>query len=450
MSTATKKITVAPLRDIKPYPAYKESGVEWLGKIPAYWKVKRVKFVAPPRASKLNTKPEDTIYVGLEHVESWTGRLLLEHQPESVESVVASFRAGDVLFGKLRPYLAKVARPSFDGVCTSEILPLRPTAECTQSYVAYSLLNVPYIRWLDSLTYGTKMPRASPEQVGNSFLPVPPIVEQRAIGTFLDTETARIDALVAKNERLIDLLQEERIALITRAVTKGVDTNVPVKDSGVEWLKEIPVHWEVKRLSQTINRVMDFRGRTPLKLGMDWGGEIPALSAVNVRDGHVDLARGVNYGSQILHDRWMTQGSTKKGDVLFTTEAPLGNVALVPDDVQYILSQRVVLLRPNPENLDAGYLLRFLSSSAFRQGIENRATGSTAEGIKRRYLMSMQMCVPPVEEQSTIAAFLDGETARIAALIAKIRQAIDRLQELRTTLISAAVTGKVDVREEVA
>jgi type I restriction enzyme S subunit len=157
-------------RRFKPYAAYRDSGVEWLGEIPQFWNVRRLKFVAPARISKLETKPDDAVYVGLEHIESWTGRLLLENQPESVDSVVAAFKAGDVLFGKLRPYLAKVARPHFDGVCSSEILPLRPTAGCSQDYLMYALLNAPYIRGLDSLTYGTKMPRVSPEQIGNSLV----------------------------------------------------------------------------------------------------------------------------------------------------------------------------------------------------------------------------------------------------------------------------------------
>jgi type I restriction enzyme S subunit len=309
----------------------------------------------------------------------------------------------------------------------------------------YELLNAPYIAWLDSLTYGTKMPRVSPEQVAVSPVGLPPPAEQRAIAAFLDRETVRIDELVAKNERLIALLQEQRTALITRAVTKGLDPTVRMKDSGVEWLGEIPAHWEMKPLRQVIETLMDFRGRTPTKIGMDWGGEVPAISAVNVREGYLDLSRGVNYGSQDLHDRWMVQGPTRRGDVLFTTEAPLGNVSLVPDDNQYILSQRVVLLRPHPSQLMSEYLHRLLMSSAFQQGVEVLATGSTAEGVKRRYLMAMPVCVPQLQDQRAIAAFLERETTRIDALIAKVRDAIDRLKELRTALISAAVTGKIDV-----
>ena len=259
-----------------------------------------------------------------------------------------------------------------------------------------------------------------------------------------------MDARVAKKERLIELLQEERTALITRTITKGLDPNVPMKDSGVEWLGEIPEHWNVMPLGQAMQLVMDFRGRTPLKLGMDWGGDIPAISAGNVRDGHLDLSLGINYGSSQLHDRWMTQGPTQAGDIVFTTEAPLGNVAMLADDRQYILSQRVVLLRPRPEQVDATYLFHFLRSSAFCQGVESRATGSTAEGVKRRYLMSMPICVPPLEEQRSLSRRLGHQVSALEQVLPAMQQAVRFLQELRTALISAAVTGKIGARQEVA
>ena len=232
---ADRTKTARPQR-FRRYSEYRDSGIDWLGEIPAHWSAKRLKFVAPARTGKLDAKPNDAVYVGLEHIESWTGRLQPETQPESVDSVVSFFLAGDVLLGKLRPYLAKAARPDFDGVCTSEVLSLCPTPGCFQNYIMYCLLNEPYIRMLDSLTYGARMPRVSPDQVSGSHVPLPPETEQRTIADFLNRETARIGALVARKERLIVLLQEKRTALITHAVTRGLDPNVPVKDSGVEWL----------------------------------------------------------------------------------------------------------------------------------------------------------------------------------------------------------------------
>ena len=165
-------ISHAVTRGLDPNAPMKDSSVEWLGEIPAHWEVKRLKFSAPFRTRKLDSKPDETIYVGLENIESWTGRLLLDNQPDSVDGIVGFFNAGDVLFGKLRPYLAKLARPNFDGVSTSEILALCPQDECLQSYLMYCLLNKSYILWIDNLTYGAKMPRVSPDQVASSFMPL--------------------------------------------------------------------------------------------------------------------------------------------------------------------------------------------------------------------------------------------------------------------------------------
>ena len=215
-------ISHAITKGLDPAAPLKDSGVEWLGDIPAHWEVRRLKYTAPLRVEKLDFKPQVATYIGLEHIESWTGQLFIQDQPENVESVVNQFESGDVLFGKLRPYLAKVARPEFDGVSTGEILALYPM-KYSQIYLYYSLLNKVYIQWVDTFTYGTKMPRVSPDQVSNSFVPLPPLPEQRAIAAFLDRETAKIDALVTKVEEAIDRLQEYRTALISAAVTGKID-----------------------------------------------------------------------------------------------------------------------------------------------------------------------------------------------------------------------------------
>jgi restriction endonuclease S subunit len=428
------------------YPAYKDSGVEWLGEIPAHWEVKRLKYVAPARISKLDVKLDDAVYVGLEHVESWTGRLLLENQPETVDSVVGSFRAGDVLFGKLRPYLAKVARPDFDGVCTSEILPLRPVPECSQSYLMYELLNAPYIRWLDSLTYGTKMPRVSPDQVASSFVGLPPLPEQRAIAAFLDRETARIDALVAKKERLIALLQEQRTALITRAVTKGLDPTVPMKDSGVEWLGEIPAHWEVKRLK--------FLLAEPLKYGANEAAELddPDLPRyVRITDiDESDSLRNDTFKS--LPVDVAGEYLLREGDLLFARSgATAGKTFLYRRSwgtcayAGYLIRARLDTTRAYAE-----FVRYFTASSSYWQWLSAAFIQATIQNVSAEKYASLVMTQPPYPDQRAIAAFLDRETTRIDALVAKVREAIDRLTELRTALISAAVTGKIDVREEVS
>lgn len=445
MSEALPTLRAQPLRRFKRYPAYKDSGVEWLGEIPAHWEVKRLKYVAPARVSKLESKPDDAVYVGLEHVESWTGRLLLENQPETVDSVVASFKAGDVLFGKLRPYLAKVARLGFDGVCTSEILPLRPVGECSQSYLMYALLNAAYIYWLDSLTYGTKMPRISPEQVAISFVSSPPDREQRAIAAFLDRETARIDALVAKKERLIELLQEKRTALITRAVTKGLDPTVPMKDSGVEWLGEIPVHWDVApvyaRYDVALGKMLDskrvtgeFSGRYLRNVDVQW-------DKINTEGlPEMDFAPSER-------DRYLL----RPGDLLVCEGGEVGRTAIWKGELAECFYQKAIHRLRTRGDSDEPRFFYFLMYALAQRGVFTAGGNpNTIDHLTAVQLRHYRMPFPPKPEQRAIADFLDRETARIDVLIAKVRDAIDRLKELRTALISAAVTGKIDVREEAA
>lgn len=419
----------------KPYPAYKDSGVEWLGKIPSHWDVKRLKYAAPARTTRLERKPDDTAYLGLENIESWTGRLLLASAPESVDSVVATFESGDVLFSKLRPYLAKVARPRFGGVCTSEVVPLRPLVGMSQDYVMYGLLNAPYIYWLDSLTYGTKMPRVSPDQLATSPFAVPPVGEQRAIAAFLDRETARIDALVAKKERLIELLREERSALITRAVTKGLDPNVPLKDSGVEWVGEMPEHWEVVRsirlFSQSKVRALD--GDQQLSATQKYGvipqAEFERLEARQVVHVfmHLDQRKHVDVDDFVMSMR--------------SFEGGLERVR-----ARGCVRSSYTVLKASSA-ISAGFFAYLFKCDTYIQAL--RATSSfIRDGQDLNYENFRQVPLPlaDLEEQQAIAAFLDKQTARIDALVAKSREAIDRLREHRIALISAAVTGKIDVR----
>jgi len=184
-------------------------------------------------------------------------------------------------------------------------------------------------------------------------------------------------------------------------------------------LGEIPEAWEVVPLGGLIQKLMDFRGRTPKKLGMDWGGgDIPALSANNVRMGYIDFDRECYLGSNELYSAWMVHGDTKQNDLVFTMEAPLGNVAVIPDDRKYILSQRVILLRPT-ERVSHSYLFQYLRSDAFAKILDVNATGTTAKGIQQRRLVQLPVVLPSLEEQCRIADVLGVLDAKLDTLSAK-------------------------------
>ena len=221
-----KQATVhhAVTRGLDPDVPLKPSGVEWLGDVPAHWVLRRLKLSVTNSTEQTNKRHEHEIYLALEHVESWTGRYSDAGPDVVFDSQVKRFRAGDVLFGKLRPYLAKVARPDRDGVCVGEFLVLRPCG-CAMSpeYLKWLLRTKPVIDAINASTYGAKMPRTNWRFIGNMKQPLPPLPEQEAIAEYLDKETTNIDTALNNTRREIELLQEYRTVLIADVVSGKVD-----------------------------------------------------------------------------------------------------------------------------------------------------------------------------------------------------------------------------------
>lgn len=202
--------------------------------------------------------------------------------------------------------------------------------------------------------------------------------------------------------------------------------------------------WKSVPLSSCIDKVIDFRGKTPKKIGMEWGnGSIRALSANNVKQGYIDFNRECYLASEELYDAWMTKGDCSKGDIVFTMEAPLGNVALIPDDNKYILSQRVILLKPN-ESVLSEYLFHFMSSESFQNELNANATGSTAKGIKQTRLVKLKVTLPSTEEQQKIAEVLSTVDKKIDLIDQKIAET----EKLKTGLMQKLFSEGVGVQDE--
>ncbi len=434
---------------VKRYPRYRASGVEWLGEIPAHWQVQRLKFAAPIRSSKVASAPTGQIFVGLENIESHTGRLLLNAEPSEPESVVGWFAAGDVLIGKLRPYLAKVVRPAFDGISTTELVALQPAA-CSQGFLFYALLNTSFTRWLNSLTFGSKMPRASPGQIANAFVPLPPEDEQQAIVAFLDRETVTVDTLIERKKRLVDLLNERRAAVITRSVTRGLVADIAMRDTGVEWLGEIPAHWEVRRLKSIATVSLS----NVDKKSVEGQTEVELCNYVDVYNAET-IGADCDFMPATATEEQIRQFSLRKDDVLATKDSEtwrdIAVPALVRQDLPAVLcGYHLAHIRPNSGLCDGAYLSRCLAAARLRDQFQVEANGITRFGLTGASIANAVLPFPPVAEQGAIAVFLDRETAKIDALVAKVQEAIEHLKEHRLALISAAVTGNIDVRGEAA
>ncbi|MBL8862891.1 MAG: restriction endonuclease subunit S [Planctomycetes bacterium] len=430
------------LRRYRPYPAYKDSGVEWLGEIPAHWDVKRLRFVSEsnPVPSEVRGLPGDTevSFVPMEAVGEHGGLSLeVTKQLADVKAGYTYFRDGDIVIAKITPCFENgkgaLASGLTNGIAfgTTELHVLRALDRADRRFMFYVTLSDAFRRLGEADMYGAGGQKRVSESFVRNFSPaLPSVPEQRAIAAFLDRETARIDALVAKKERLIELLQEQRTALITRAVTKGLDPTVPMKDSGVEWLGEIPAHWEVKRLAW-LTDCLDGR-RVPLN-SEERGtmqGDYPYWGANSIVD---------------YIDRWLFDEELvllgEDGAPFFDRTKP---VAFRVTGKIWV-NNHAHVLRPR-RDVVATFLAHALNCVDYRAFID----GTTRDKLTQGDMNAISIQCPPPEEQRAIAAFLDRETARIDALFAKVRDAIDRLKELRTALISAAVTGKIDVREEVA
>ncbi|MBN2797287.1 MAG: restriction endonuclease subunit S [Clostridia bacterium] len=263
---------------------------------------------------------------------------------------------------------------------------------------------------------------------------IPPLPEQKKIAKILSTVDGHIDEV----DRMIEDLKELKKGLMQKLLTEGIG-HTEFKDSEVG---RIPVEWDVKKLYGCIHKVLDYRGRTPKKLGMDWGeGDIPALSANNVKMGKVDLTLPTYYGSEELHEKWMNDADLEFGDVLMTMEAPLGNVAQVPTNGKYILSQRVVAFKVKPI-ISNNYLRYLLMSPRFQKELELHSTGTTAKGINQKNLSKLYITVPPIGEQNRISTILSSVDLRLNVYEEQLEEFVD----LKKGLMQQLLTGKTRVK----
>ena len=451
---------VKNLPKYKLYATYRPSGVEWLEEVPTHWEVKRLKYAADlnPKASEVRKLSPDTevSFVPMEAVGEYGGLdLSLTKELSDVANGYTYFSNGDVLVAKITPCFengkGSLASELVNGIAfgTTELHVVRCGPELDRRYAFHLTLADAFRKLGEAEMYGAGGQKRVPESfVANLRHPLPPLPEQQAIADFLGRETARIDALVAKKERLIQLLQEKRTALITRAVTRGLDPNARMKDSGVEWLGEIPAHWEVKRLKSVLAR--NDSGVWGSEAG-NLEGTIVLRSTEQTVDGGWAIS---DPAKRQLSSREKAGALLAVGDIVVTkssgSELHIGKSSLVTEGVEELqacFSNFMQRLRCLPA-LGSKLTWYVLNSPVGRQQLIFGSSTTTGLGnLSRTILGELVIPLPPLPEQHAIAGFLDRETAKLDALVAKVREAIKRLRELRTALISAAVAGRIDVRE---
>ena len=431
------------IEGLKPYPAMKDSGVPWLGEVPEHWGIERLKSSVSNVIEQTVERRNGDIYVALEHVESWTGRIRRADSDATFESQVKRFRAGDVLFGKLRPYLAKVTRPISDGVCVGEFLVLRPRRpDSFAPYLEQLLRSKPVIDAVNSSTFGAKMPRADWHFLGGMPITLPPLPEQAAIVRFLDHVDRRIRRYIRAKQKLIKLLEELKAAFIHRAVTRGLDPNVRLKPSGVEWLGDVPEHWDLMRVKQ-VTRVL--RGKFAHRPRNDpslYDGQYPFIQTGEV----ARAGKSLTSFRQTLNQRGLAVSKLfPAGTLVMTIAANIGDVAILDFDACFPDSVVGFVPRARVDRDFLYYLFVAMKPELLREAPVNTHGNLNVDRIGARAI-----ALPSEAEQQAIVRWIEASCASLTGAVDKAGREVSLLREYRTRLIADVVTGKLDVREAAA
>jgi len=427
-----------------PYPEYKSSGVGWLGDVPVGWEVKLLRYVSYMKAGQgitvdmFDEEGENPVYGG-----------------NGLRGYTSGFtHEGDyVLIGRQGALCGNINYAEGRFWASEHAVVVTPGANIHVHWLGEVLRSMN----LNQYSIAAAQPGLAIDNIKSLYVAVPPPPEQHAIADFLDRQTGRIDTLITKRRVLIERLKEKRSSLISRTVTRGLppdaaraaglDPHLPLRHSGVEWLGDVPEHWEVKRLKITANTWTSNVDKVPSE------DELP-VRLCNYTDVYYNdhIHPGLELMETTATAEEIQRFRLHLGDVVITKDSEewddIAVPALVTETAPDLLcGYHLAIIRPNLRKLLGAFLFRALQSSAVNHQFQIAATGVTRYGLPKSAIGEALLPLPPVDEQRAIADFLDRQTAKIDRMVSLEEAVIDRLQEYRSALITAAVTGKIDVRE---
>lgn len=418
---------------MKRYEKYKNSGVEWIGEVPAHWERQMFKnFVS------LKSNPSfSSNKIGLENIESGTGKFCATGS--IFEGNGISFEKGDIVYGKLRPYLMKVWEAEFGGNAVGDFYVFSSTNKSHSTYLKYVMLSEGFTQIVNGSTYGAKMPRVASQFILSLPYELPPLKEQQAIASYLDSQCSKIDEMIEAKSKQIDDLKDYRKSLISEVVTKGLNPNVEMKESGVEWLGIIPLSWSIKPLKALFKLNT---GSTPKAFEDIIEGDqlVNWYTPSDVKDeGNCLYESGRFLSARVIKEDKIALNPV--GTIYFVgIGATAGKVgyALYPG----YSNQQLTALLPK-EGIFSKYFFYYLSAA--RKRVQDNALYTTLPIINNAYLSKVQIPVPSIEEQQAIAEYLDDKCSKIADLMKMLGDEIEELKKYKTSIISEAVTGKIKV-----
>jgi type I restriction enzyme S subunit len=441
------------------YPKYKDSGVAWLGEVPEHWEFGALKHFVLPRAGSIKTGPFGSQLTSADmqggSTKVYNQRSIIDADFESGDDFIseekfsdlASFQTfpGDLLI-TTRGTIGRAAilpQTAERGILHPCVLRVQPDNERIRTEFLMMLIQDSDLlkAQLNYLSNATTIEVIYSHTIASVFVPVPPLAEQSCIAEFLGRETAKIDELVAEQQRLMDLLKEKRQAVISHAVTKGLNPRAPMKPSGIEWLGDVPAHWRVVQLGKVCDKVSDGPHFSPQCV--DTG--VLFLSARNVKvDGWA--LDDVKYVSESDCEEFDRRVVPQIGDVLYTKGGTTGIARVVDLEGRFQGWVHIAVLKVKQDMVDSHFLAFALNSVGCYEQSQLLTRGATNNDLGLTRMIKIWFVLPPIEEQRQVVAFLRSETKMIDALAAEAQKAIDLLQERRTALITAAVTGQIDVR----
>ena len=447
--------------EFKQYPSYKNSGVEWLGDVPEHWESNRLKKYLIERNEKNSPIKTDnllsvTMYQGVIPVSEKLGNG--GNKPkENLENYKISY-PNDIVLNSMNVIVGSVGLNKYMGLISPAYYALYNRNKNNNiKFFSYIFHNPFFQKGLFGLGNGIMYKESEDgklntirlkipmEKLNQVVLPCPSISEQNQIVSFLDTETARIDNLISKQEKLIELLEEQRKSIISHAVTKGLNPNAPMKDSGVEWLGDVPEHWMTPSSKHLLEiPITDGPHETPNFV--DDG--VPFISAEAISKGKIDFDKKRGYITPELNAIYSKKYSPKIEDIyMVKSGATTGKVAMVETTEEFNIWSPLAVFRCNKNKVLPKFLLAVFNSSHFYDALVLNWSYGTQQNIGMGVLSNIEIPCPPLKEQAEIIQHLDAQNTKFDKLISTQSQLIEKLKEYRSSIISHAVTGKIDVRE---
>ena len=439
---------------MKRYPAYKDSGVEWFTKVPSSWELKRLKHVSEvvngstPKSGIAEYWDGDVVWItpnDLGHLNGSKAQDSLKKiTTEGLNSCGSTLTPPGSIILSTRAPIGHIALTSVE-TCTNQgcktIIP--NNMEPNNGFIFYYLLSSKPN--LQSLGRGSTFTELSSQNLKDVILPLPPNKEQRTIVKYLDHKTHLIDTLIEKKQKQIELLQEQRVASINQAVTKGLNPNVKMKDSGIEWLGEVPEHWNILKLKHLL-RVKDGTHATPPYVEPS---ELayPLVTSKDIKDGNINFSEA-KFISEEDHFEVNKRSDVQEGDVIMPMIGTIGNPAIVKTARKFSI-KNVALFKSSNSAVGPRYICFFLLSDCVAKQFNLLSRGGVQGFVSLDILRNLVAFKLGQNEQKQTVKYLDLVTAKIDNNINAINTIIERLSEYRTTLISEVVTGKIDVRNEV-